>query len=222
MPPQRPYRHRGIADLEALHAEGRADPDLSPQLLDELAYRRTERAAALRQRIDQSMRRASSQTESTKVGWVHDRKPDRNASIQPDEPGSILATWTALEALSPQTYRRPADLADGDQRRVVDFGNEVLPWFRGERSRPKYQLFYQVVLGCVPMDRATQALVERFGEEEERSRAERQKAPIAVCLLDRDGMLVAEDGVAVSSFAWALPIALRGELGRLGEPKNGS
>lgn len=217
MPPQRPYRQRGIADLEALHAEGRTDPDLSQQLLDELAYRRTERAAALRQRIDQSMRRTSDQTERTNAGLAHDRKPNRTESTQLNEPGSILAAWTALEALSPLTYRRPVDLADGDQRSVVDFGDEVLPWFRGESSRPKYQLYYQVVLGCVPMDRATQALVERFGEEEERSRSKRQKAPIAACLLDRDGMLVAQDGVAVSSFAWALPIALRGELGSLGE-----
>jgi hypothetical protein len=66
-----------------------------------------------------------------------------------NRPGAILSAWTALEALSPQTYRQPADLANGDAKCVVPFEDD-LPWFRQEQSRRGYQLYYQVTLGCIP------------------------------------------------------------------------
>ena len=91
-----------------------------------------------------------------------------------------------------------------------------MPWVRGERSRPKQQLYYQVVLGCVLVDRATDALIKTFGEDEEPGRREREKAAIAAVLVDRNGFVLEENAVAVSSFAWALPIALKGALASLG------
>ena len=99
-----------------------------------------------------------------------------------NEPGAILATWTALEALSPQTYRRPEDLAGGDRRCVVSLSNGRLPWEIGERSRPNYQLYYQVPLGSVSMEAATQELIKAFGEDEERSRGIRERRQWARCL----------------------------------------
>jgi hypothetical protein len=50
---------------------------------------------------------------SADLSAVHDFEPP---PIFP-APAAILATWTALEALSPQTYRRPEDLAGGDRLR---------------------------------------------------------------------------------------------------------
>ena len=64
-----------------------------------------------------------------------------------NEAMAILAAWTALEALSPQTYRRPEDLAGGDRGCVARLSVGRLPWELGERSRPNYQLYYQVPLG---------------------------------------------------------------------------
>lgn len=142
--------------------------------------------------------------------------PKREFPAQENKPSSILAAWTALEALSPQTYRRPADLANGDVRCVAQISNDGLPWAREERSRPKQQLYYQVILGSVYMDRATDALIKAFGEDEERGRKEREKAALAAILLDRNGLLLEENSVAVSSFGWALPIALTGKLEGLG------
>jgi hypothetical protein len=87
---------------------------------------------------------------------------------------------------------------------------------RQERSRPGYQLYYQVVLGSIPVDRATSELSRVFGIDEERSQREREKASMAAVLVDRNGLLLEENGVAISSFAWALPIALSGDLAGLG------
>jgi hypothetical protein len=141
-----------------------------------------------------------------------------------NEPCCILAAWTALEALSPQTYRRPEDLAAGDRRCVADLTAGCVPWGSGERSRPKRQLYYQIILGAIPMDRATEEMVKAFGEDEERGSRVREKAAIAAILVDKNGVIVEEKGIAVSSFAWALPLALKLKLGALGawpriEPK---
>ena len=141
-----------------------------------------------------------------------------------DEPSAILASWIALEALSPQTYRRPEDLAAGDRRCVADISIGRVPWGTGERSRPKKQLYYQVILGSIPMGRATEDLVKAFGDDEERSQRMSEKAAIGAILVDKEGVVLEENGIAVSSFAWALPLALKLNLGALGawpkiEPK---
>lgn len=133
-----------------------------------------------------------------------------------NDPSAILGAWTALEALAPQTYRRPEDLAGGDRTCVASITGNPLPWEKGERSRPKYQLYYQVILGSIPMDRATEELVRAFGTDEERNSRVREKAAIAAVLIDRSGRVAEENGVAISSFAWALPQALRLELRALG------
>lgn len=133
-----------------------------------------------------------------------------------NQPEAILAAWTALEALSPQTYRRPEDLASGDRSCVANLSADRLPWEIGERSRPKRQLYYQIMLGAIPMGCATEELVKAFGEDEERGSPAREKAAIAAVLVDKNGVLVEENGIAVSSFAWALPLALKQRLGAVG------
>ncbi len=133
-----------------------------------------------------------------------------------NEPAAILATWTALEALSPQTYRHPEDLAAGDPSCVANLSTGRVPWGTGERSRPKRQLYYQIILGAIPIARATEELVKVFGEDEELGSRMREKAAIAAVLVDKNGVLVEENGIAVSSFAWALPLALKLKLGAFG------
>lgn len=247
MAAERPYFDRSIVELEALFGKAQTDDRLKQLLRDELNHRSTGRAAALLQRIDASLksREASSRdgkngakrderdsnrvdtstvdqsrTEDVDPGTMQLRESSAASRTRPErtnEASAILTSWIAMEALSPQTYRRPADLANGDQRCVAAFERDDLPWVKGERSRPKYQLFYQLVLGSVAMDKATQRLVETFGENEERSGREREKAAIAAVLVDRNGRLLAEKSVAVSSFAWALPVALDSEFARMGE-----
>lgn len=115
-------------------------------------------------------------------------------------------------------------MAAGDRSCVASLASSPLPWERGEKSRPKRQLYYQVILGAIPMDQATNELVRAFGEDEERGSRAREKAAIAAILVDKHGVPVEENGIAVSSFAWALPLALQRRLESLGawpkvEPK---
>jgi AAA domain len=130
---------------------------------------------------------------------------------------SIVSSWIALEALSPQTFRQPSDLASGDKRCVAMFDGIGLPWLLNEKSRPNHQLYYQVVLGHIPMAEATKALIRIFGDDEERNGRERDNAAIAAFVVDRHGNLLEENSVGISSFAWALPRALTRDLGSLGQ-----
>ncbi|KQP40381.1 hypothetical protein ASF34_11225 [Methylobacterium sp. Leaf106] len=104
------------------------------------------------------------------------------------------------------TYRKPADMADGDQRRIAAITGP-LPWQPpGEKARPNKQLFYQVVLGAIRMDEATNALLSVFVDGNQDRRGQPGLAAIATLTLDKSGVPVAEgEATAISSFAWGLP-----------------
>lgn len=51
-------------------------------------------------------------------------------SAATNKPSAILSAWIALEALSPQTYRRPADLVNGDNRGVHRGQRTAVVWAR--------------------------------------------------------------------------------------------
>lgn len=237
----RPYFSWRIDQLEILHRASSSDMKLNQALLDELKHRTTDRALALRLLVEEALaaqRRVPVQAPLAKptdpprtnpapiLAEAHPslapQDPPRVLRSRPEkrnDPESILASWIALEALSPQTYRKPADLANDDRRRVALL-DDGLPWFRNERSRPQHQLYYQLVLGCIQVDQATSELIKVFGVDEERNGRERERAAIAAVLVDRNGLLLEENSVAISSFSWALPIALTGDLAGLGEWAN--
>lgn len=129
-----------------------------------------------------------------------------------NKPEEILSAWTALEVLSPPAYVRPEDLAGGDRKRVATLGELVLPWERGERSRPNRRLYYQVILGSVKMEPAVEQLVERYGDSREERPPVRGKAILATVVVDRQGRLVESPAVGISSFGWGVMSALNGEL----------
>ena len=58
--------------------------------------------------------------------------------IDSETAGRVVSAWIALEVLSPQTFRYPTDLVDGDRRRIADFSklDTLLPWERGEKAIP--------------------------------------------------------------------------------------
>lgn len=211
----RPYLSLKIEDLESLFEAVSSDKIVCEALLEELTYRTTDRAATLRGRVKNALASPTRTIPSDAAPGDATKRPGRQPGIA-NKPTAILDAWTAIEALSPQTYRYPADLANGDKQCIVDILNGELPWFRRAPPRPKYRLYYQIVLGSVPMDKATDALIRVFGDHEERSRKEREKAALAAIIVDQKGLLAEGDAISISSFGWALPIALQGELSGLG------
>jgi hypothetical protein len=129
-------------------------------------------------------------------------------------PESILSAWTALEVLSPQTFRKPEDLASGD-RSLTRIDTAELPWERGEKSRPKRRLYYQIVLGTIRMEPAVELLVERYGDARIEKPSTLGNAALAVVIVDQQGRLTDSSAVAVSSFGWGVMAALNGALSDL-------
>lgn len=132
-----------------------------------------------------------------------------------NRPEDILSAWTALEVLSPPAYNRREDLAAGDRMRVAPLASSALPWERGEKSRTKYRLYYQIILGSIKMEPAVGRLIERYGDTRPERPASRGKAVLAAVVVDSQGRLVESPAVGVSSFGWGVISALNGELADL-------
>jgi AAA domain len=133
-------------------------------------------------------------------------------------PTAILSAWTSLEVLSPFAYRRPEDLAINRDRSLVSpLDRPVMPWKTGGHGRREMKLYYQIVLGSVKLEDAIAKLLARYTD----TRAERPQARgasgLAVIVVNKDGKPVDEPAVAVSSFAWGVPRALKGNLEDLAE-----
>ncbi len=131
---------------------------------------------------------------------------------------NIIDLWTALEVLSPQGFIRPDDLALGDKKQAQQITEQALPW------EPKYQStidqhipFFQVILGTINLPHAMAALHKVYADSNPERRPTRGNAIIATLTLDQTGRLIDEDPICISSFAWALPLALRGNLEKLGD-----
>lgn len=242
----RPFFNFRISELEVEFAARRDDVEFLHFLIDELGYRSNPKAAKLQilaldalAKLQKPSRPAEpeilpspraappSQPERNPpappgklAGFVASAVSDHRPSTSEvsDEPEAILDTWTALEVLSPQTFRRPEDLAGGDRQAVAWFDRERLPWEgAGEKARRNTKLFYQVVLGTVDLGEAINQLLARYADSRVERPAARGEAILAIVIVDREGRLVELPAVSVSSFAWGAPLALQGDLTGLAE-----
>jgi hypothetical protein len=131
---------------------------------------------------------------------------------------NVLSAWTALEVLSPQTFKKREDLAGNDPTSVVSFDKGYLPWENGgEKAEPNHRLFYQVIIGTINVTEAVKALIEQYGDD-----ADAEKTTISgqsilgLVIVDQDGYPIKENNaVGISSFAWGVPQTLKGEIKNL-------
>lgn len=134
-----------------------------------------------------------------------------------NDPQSILASWIALEALAPQTYKKPEDLANGKRENIINLVHSDLPWLHEQKYKKNHKLYYQVSLGSLSMEKAIEEFVKVFGQDEELNQRNTELAVIGSLLVDEYGVLLEENGIAISSFAWALPLTLKKQLNGLGQ-----
>lgn len=134
---------------------------------------------------------------------------------------NLLSAWTALEVLSPEIFSKKEKLAGGDKEAIIPMAGNTLPWGSGGKQPAQdKKLFYQVVIGALKLQEVEKQLHTQFpdpkGHREPRSAARR--AVMAVALVDHNGCLLKDfPSVALSSFAWGVPLALGGALQALGD-----
>jgi len=127
-------------------------------------------------------------------------------------------SWTALEVLSPQSFKRAEDLTSGEKHRIASLKANNLPWENGgERSKKNYRLYYQIILGTIDMPPAISGLLKVYSDTRQERPQSKGKSVIATVLVDKHGRPVDDDAYSISSFAWGLPVALSGDLKALSD-----
>ncbi|MES2112723.1 MAG: AAA domain-containing protein [Bacteroidota bacterium] len=222
----RRYFNYDAQQLEKEFEKNTANLDVLQELAVELGFRNTQRAKNLQAKVNQVI----VSKKKTPLVYTNARPahitpasiPDIQVSYvapkqdDPDKPHNVLSAWSALEVLSPQSFKRPQDLANGGDSRLVASFNNHLPWENGgENARPNTRLYYQVILGTIPMDKAISKLLEVYSDSRDERPPAKGEAILAVIVVDRNGKPVQEKAVAISSFAWGIQHALQGDLGKL-------
>ena len=132
----------------------------------------------------------------------------------PNHPADILSAWMALEALSPQTFRRRSEFKLG-KRRVLNFDMHNPPWTDCDARDEESVCFYQVVFGTISMEKAFDRLAETYGDQRPERPMADGEAIVATLTVDERGVPAGSASASVSCFAWALPFALDRRLDRL-------
>lgn len=132
-------------------------------------------------------------------------KPPKN------NPSDVLSSWLALEVLSPQTFNRPEDLTSSFGS-IAYLNEGALPWEGiGEKSKPNYRLYYQVVISTINFEKAISALLDIYADKRPERPAFKGEAILATIIIDSKGLAVGKS-IAISSFAWGFARALKSNL----------
>jgi hypothetical protein len=243
----RPLLQKSIQELEVALAARKTDVSFLHTLLDELCCRSTHRAARLKTRVEQVLAEIDGPAEhlaDSKSPREADELPFEDSACGPykptnapplpaspdpistspiqyppvsNEPIAILGAWTALEVLSPSTFRQETDLTGGDRSAIAKLEGPQMPWQQPGGGRKSYRLYYQVVLGTIKFDDAVTALLAKYSDTRPERPRRRGEAVLASIMLDRSGKPIDEPAVTISSFAWGVPKALAGDVAALGE-----
>jgi len=241
----RPYFNTKIAEMESAFARKKCRSQTFDLMLHELSFRKSQRALELREKIlasnNEHLGKNNNDRPSSCLNepqYMNDDLENQNedistrpSSLSPkifskppitNAPESILQAWIALEALSPHSYERESDLAVRDKSLVARFDTTDLPWEKGESPPQQKRLYFEVILGAIPLGPAMDSLLEIYADNRPDKPSMKGYCPVASILVDQNGRPLEErPGIAFTSFAWGLPIALQGDLRRLGDwPEN--
>ncbi|KAF1015549.1 MAG: hypothetical protein GAK31_01023 [Stenotrophomonas maltophilia] len=240
----RPHLTKSIDQLEDLYVASLADEATLAELAEELGFRRTPRAKELANEVVnalaqyQTLARADGvhnhvpptppgppdystrpRTEPSDTGEQKAGHTNRTPEFEPvnyanHAPG-ILDAWSALEVLSPTTFKRRAELASNITQNIVSIG-PGLPWDDGSaRSKPNFKVYFHIILGTLAAEPAFGKLLTRFQDARPNPPNIKGEVVLASILVDKDGLLAGEMPVSLSAFGWGLPMALSGSLQRL-------
>ncbi|AAY49474.1 DEAD/DEAH box helicase [Xanthomonas campestris] len=237
----RPHLSKSIDQLEELYAASLSDEATLAELAEELGFRRTPRAKELATEVVNALNRYRAQDRAdsahNQAPPAPRHAPNKSMRSRP-EPGDtaehpagptisppdlepvnytnrapdILDAWSALEVLSPTTFKRRAELASNIAQNIVSIG-PGLPWDSGSaRSKPNFKVYFHIILGTLAAEPAFSKLLTRFQDARPNPPNIKGEVVLASILVDKDGLLAGEMPVSLSAFGWGLPVALGGSL----------
>ncbi|RYE05738.1 MAG: hypothetical protein EOP33_00495 [Rickettsiaceae bacterium] len=129
---------------------------------------------------------------------------------------NILASWVALEVLSPHAYKKIEDLAynrDITLITVINEENKKFPWQNQQKPFQKgLKIFYQVIIGTINFNNAILTLIEKYQDKDFEFPTSESECIVASVTVDEHGLIVGNDSIVVSSFGWAIYQALNDKL----------
>jgi energy-coupling factor transporter ATP-binding protein EcfA2 len=124
----------------------------------------------------------------------------------------ILSTWTALEVLSPQEFKKEAY----SKNLAILSSNSSLPWATEANPPAGKKYFYQIIVGTINLAKAQHAILQKYSDQNLEKKSSKEESIIAVISIDQEGYLAADKiSVTISGLAWGLPTALKGNLKNL-------
>lgn len=199
-------------DLD-IHISEQVDP-ISTQPVVDVAYSpkhpEEEKATSIPEATRNNIGRfCLSEEEKKRIREKIEREKRKTLSNNPED---ILQGWKAMEVLNPQAFRLP------EKNLLASLSNSKLPWEEGsEKPRPKQRLFYEIILGTIELEKAVAALLDIYADNRIERPLVKGKGLLATVVVDDKGLLVGENPLAISSFGWAVPKALKGDLSTLAE-----
>ncbi|HSH73919.1 MAG TPA: ATP-binding protein [Methylophilaceae bacterium] len=238
----REYFNKSIVDLENLFEENFDNPSILKKLSDELEHREAKRALVLKAKVNKVLAgpikdlykkiepgriQVEISPEELDISVPAETSNFKTQEISlpftlpappaiTNSPSEILKHWIAQEVLSPPSFNKPENLANGVKSRIALLKNG-LPWIHGEPSKPKQVLYYQVILGTIELQPAVKMLLDVYSDSREDFIGARGETVIATIMVDKHGKPIEKDPISIASFAWGFPKALIGRLSELGE-----
>lgn len=221
----RPLFNHTIEELELKYHSEKHISDSLIILRNELSFRNSSRAQKLMKEVlliisqNEDLYKINDKVVRHTYDEPKINMKDLRPNLSDKEGYNIVSAWSALEVLSPQTFVKPEQLAqNGDAKLIAAFKSGNLPWEGlGEKSKPNYQLFYHIVLGTIKVNDSIDLLMKIYGDKNEEKPTKKGEAVIASIIVNNKGILVEAPAVSISSFAWALPKSLSGDLTKLGD-----
>ncbi len=207
----RPFLEKSIQELEAILTNHDSDMDVYDKLLYELEFRNTIKALKLKETVFALKNGASNILLKKQEAADRSSHPKEEAN----KVINILHSWIALEVLSPQAFKKEADLVS-DTKLIASLKKRILPWEAGEKPPPKKKLYYEIIFGTINQESAIEALLKKYSDNRADKPTSRQQSIIASIIVDANGHPLEDiNSLAISSFAWGVPVALSGNLKQL-------
>ena len=147
----------------------------------------------------------------------HDKEPRAKATSArkiADRPQDILDSWVVVEALSPESYKKPEKLATELYGALMPFHiSNGEPWLNDPHPKPDNKsIYYLAYLGAVRLEQASETLIEIYGDDRAERPSKEGFAALGLVVLDERGVPVPDTGLSLSSFGWAYGRALKTRL----------
>lgn len=104
-----------------------------------------------------------------------------------NKPSDVIDSWITTETLSPNAYKKPADICK-DPKKIASLTGTRLPWEKTQKIPEGMTVYYQVYLGAIDIKNASTKLLELYKDDTQERVSNSGYAATAVVTVDEQGI----------------------------------